>query len=324
MRICIGLFLVVVFISCKPNNKRGEEQIEHNYSKLEQWEEWRLYTDDGTNLFMREFGRGDTVLVLHGGWGAEHSYLIKPFTKLADDYHFIFYDQRGSLRSPCPDSLISIDNLILDIERIRIETGQEKLLLVGHSMGGFLGMSYLSQYPDHVKGLILISSAPAKGTTKKLTEDIQKTALKRWKRSAVIDTLKANDLSEQIEDRYTDKQRGRWHHITFAAINLHHIKNWRKVRGAFYHQGKTGSILASSTSQKWNFIETLKKVNFPVSIIHGDDDYLPLRYQKEWIPEVPNAELTIIKNAGHLCWIDRPDKFENEIRNALGKFKRSR
>ena len=87
-------------------------QHEKPINKYDLRDEWRLYTDDGTSLFVREFGQGDTVLVLHGGWGAEHSYLIDPFIKLANKYHFIFYDQRGSLRSQCPDSLISVDNHI--------------------------------------------------------------------------------------------------------------------------------------------------------------------------------------------------------------------
>ncbi len=40
---------------------------------------------------------------------------------LTDKYHFIFYDQRGSLRSPVPDSLISYENHIEDLELLRKE-----------------------------------------------------------------------------------------------------------------------------------------------------------------------------------------------------------
>ena len=189
-------------------------------------------------------------------------------------------------------------------------------------MGGFLGMSYMDKYPDRVNGLILIASAPATGNVQSLTKDIQEPALKRWTRQEVIDTLEANELDEEIQDYFTDKQRGTWHRITFAALNLHHVKNWRKVKSAFFHNGKSASIAAKSGPQDWNFTETLKNANFPVTIIHGDDDYLPLKYQKEWITEVPNAELNIINNAGHLCWIDRPNKFENEIQKALKKYKK--
>ena len=48
---------------------------------------------------MYEFGTGkDTVLVLHGGFGAEHSYMLTALRPLEKQYHFVLYDQRGSLR----------------------------------------------------------------------------------------------------------------------------------------------------------------------------------------------------------------------------------
>ena len=68
--------------------------------------------------------------------------------------------------------------------------------------------------------------------------------------------------------------------------------------------------------------EALQNANFPITAIHGDDDYLPLKYQKEWIPGVPSSELIVINNAGHLCWIDKPIKFEDEVRKALNKYKK--
>src|SRR5258706_10881743 len=95
----------VLLISCNSEIKINKDI---NYNNHEYWDEWRLKTDDGTSLFVRELGSGDTVTILHGGWGAEHSYLIEAFAPFADKYHFIFYDQRGSLRSKCPDSLVSV------------------------------------------------------------------------------------------------------------------------------------------------------------------------------------------------------------------------
>lgn len=59
-------------------------------------EDWYLETSDGTDLYVVEFGAaaapGDTVVVLHGGWGAEHSYLRSAVEPLANQYHFVLYD----------------------------------------------------------------------------------------------------------------------------------------------------------------------------------------------------------------------------------------
>lgn len=288
---------------------------------FEQWDEWRLSTDDGASLFIREVGHGATVLILHGGWGAEHSYLIDPFIALAADYHLIFYDQRGSLRSQCPDSLVSVANHIEDLERIRIAIREEKLILIGHSMGGLLGMSYLQKYPDRVKGLVLIASAPAQGSIDKLTVDIQASALQRWERPEVIDTLSANGLGLQIQKDYSDKQRGTWHRITFAAINLHHVKHWRTMRSAFFYQSAAAARAAASGPVEWDFRPDLAKAHFTVTLLHGDDDYLPLDYHRQSIQEIPNVTLKVINDAGHLCWIDRPEEFSHLLKEALRAYR---
>jgi pimeloyl-ACP methyl ester carboxylesterase len=57
--------------------------------------EWYLPIDGGRRLSVREIGRtGPVVIVLHGGFGAEYSYLIELLKSLAGKYHLVFYDQR--------------------------------------------------------------------------------------------------------------------------------------------------------------------------------------------------------------------------------------
>lgn len=123
-----------------------------------EWEEWYYRADDDCTVYVKEIGSGTPVIVLHGGWGAEHSYLLDAFHGLDSQYRLIFYDQRGSLRSPCPDSLISVQRHVSDLEGLRAELGLERALIVGHSMGTFLAMSYLQEHPDRVDGLVLLGA----------------------------------------------------------------------------------------------------------------------------------------------------------------------
>lgn len=123
--------------------------------------EWYLPTGDGCRLFVQEYGRGrDTVVVVHGGFGAEHSYLLDAFRGLEDRFHLVFYDQRGSLRSPCPDSLISVAAHLRDLDRLRQELKLERATLVAHSMGTVLAMHYLQDHPGRVRGMVLTGALP--------------------------------------------------------------------------------------------------------------------------------------------------------------------
>ncbi len=95
------------------------------------YEEWYLLTNDrAARLYVLEFGKGDTIVVLHGGFGAEHSYLLGAVKFLADQFHIVMYDQRGSLRSPCPDSVISVQKHIDDLELLRKELNLQRMTIL--------------------------------------------------------------------------------------------------------------------------------------------------------------------------------------------------
>ncbi len=50
-------------------------------------------------LFYQRFGKGDPIIVVHGGPGLDQGYLLPQMLELAKDHEVIFYDQRGSGRS---------------------------------------------------------------------------------------------------------------------------------------------------------------------------------------------------------------------------------
>src|SRR5947199_1920222 len=52
-----------------------------------------------TSLYSREIGRGQPIIVLHGGPDFDHRYLLPDLDRLADAFRLIYYDQRGRGRS---------------------------------------------------------------------------------------------------------------------------------------------------------------------------------------------------------------------------------
>ena len=57
------------------------------------------------------------------------------------------------------DKTLGLGAQIADIERIRQIMGEDQLILVGHSFGGFLAALYAAEFPEHVKALILVAPA---------------------------------------------------------------------------------------------------------------------------------------------------------------------
>ena len=260
-------------------------------------DEWSLATPDGCRLYVREVGEGPRVVALHGGWGAEHGYLVEGLAPLAARSRVVFYDQRGSLRSLCPaTAAVTVDRHVEDLELLRETLGEERLVLLGHSMGGFLAMSYAARHPERVAGLVLVASPAARWNVEAF-RDVERAALERLRREDVVATLRAHGLDVDRDPAWDARRRSLWHRITWAAINLYDVRRWRALGGAFFHRGEAGAAAAASMPESWDFTDALRRLDVPILVVHGDDDFLPAAAHDGWLASVPNARLVAIPEA---------------------------
>jgi proline iminopeptidase len=117
-------------------------------------------TVNGVTLFTRRTGAGPLVVVLHGGPGAQHDYLLPQYDRLAGGRELFYYDQRGGGQSPVPrETPVGWREQVSDLEGIRTALGLERLTLCGYSWGGLLAVLYLLEHPDRVARLALVSPA---------------------------------------------------------------------------------------------------------------------------------------------------------------------
>ncbi|MFC2163453.1 alpha/beta fold hydrolase [Acidobacteriota bacterium] len=288
-------------------------------------DEWYITTEDkSAKLYVLEFGQGETFVVLHGGWGAEHSYLLDAFEGFEKEYHFVFYDQRGSLRSPCPENSISIEKHIGDLEKIRKELGLEKMNIVCHSMGSFLAMSYLEKYPNKVGRIVLIGALPVKtpsDVTDKFMSAKQAPAIKAFfERKEIAAELKRQGLDKKDEEK-TEKEKSHSWKIRFASANIFHVERWKEMKGGkVFYNAKAGAAAVQTMPDLWDFTATLKNHPNLISFIQGDHDFVDWKSEmnKRIAMSTPNIKLFLIKDAGHVPWIDQPKEFRKLLKKALG------
>jgi proline iminopeptidase len=114
------------------------------------------------SLLVRRTGRGHPTVVLHGGPGAHHEYLLPYFDDLATGRELIYYDQRGGGRSTVArDVPVGWREQVGDLEALRDRLGIAQLTIVGYSWGGLLALLYALEHRDRVERLALVSSAPS-------------------------------------------------------------------------------------------------------------------------------------------------------------------
>lgn len=292
-----------------------------------------LKTDDGINLYLLELGNKsseNTYIVLHGGFGAEHSYLINPLLQHSDKNHFILFDQRGSLRSTAPDSLITFQNFVKDIERIRKEFQLSKVNILAHSNGTTIALDYLYHHPNMVNNLILIGCPLSILDSKyfqNLDEPINKykEEIQGWQ-SNVNKTIEAQKeiYNFKEDDTLTGVQATLLQKILYAANHTFLMTDIEKIQNAFFNPGVFNALQQNVSSEEWskrtrNMSEALTKSSIPIFVMNGDHDFVdPSGHVWQAIAEqFKHIKYTKIKDAGHNIWLDKPKEFEKLLKKVL-------
>ncbi len=109
---------------------------------------------------------GAPLLFINGGPGFDHSFhhLSPVWEQLAASRRVVFFDQPGTGQSwPVgPQDSVSLAEIIDSMEAIRKALDAPRLILIGHSWGGYVAMTYALRYPANVEAMILVDSVAAK------------------------------------------------------------------------------------------------------------------------------------------------------------------
>jgi pimeloyl-ACP methyl ester carboxylesterase len=130
------------------------------------------------------------LLFLHGGPGSVFSGLAYSYQTPWEEYFTVVnWDQRGAGRSPIPKGdKVGLETLVSDtielIDYLRRELGHEKVILLGHSWGGFLGLNVARRRPELLHAFVglapLLGIRPGyRETHRVLTEAASKAGDKR-------------------------------------------------------------------------------------------------------------------------------------------------
>lgn len=315
-------FTLVIFYQCSESAIKTTSNKEKLHEDI-----WYLTTNankkKNVELFVKEIGIGDTVVVVHGGFGAEHSYLIDFLKPMYNKYHFVYYDQRGSLRSPVKnDSLITAMSHVDDLEKLRKELQVKKLNILAHSMGTWVSSAYLNKYPANVKSMTLLGLVWPK---QDMTDEENK--LYNASDDAYSKFISRKEVKEEMESEGLTKkklssreQSYKWQ-IRFASANIYDIKKWRNLKGGmvFFNQ-KASTAAGRSMPQDYDWIQAFKNnPQVPITVINGSHDLVDFGgvLHKTWLEPLSNVSYFMIENAGHNSWVDQPEKVTEIVVKSL-------
>ena len=228
------------------------------------------------------------ILFLHGFLGSSKIWnQTLPFFK--DNYLILTMDLPGHGKTPCNEEVLSMSECADAVHQIIKKIGLDKVHIVGHSMGGYVGLELLSNYPEVVRSITLLNS-----TAKE--DSIQK------KKDRLL-AVKVFDRSPEV-------------FITAAIENLFYAPNLKLFPSEVSSLQKTAletSIKGAQASlrgmrERRDYRKLVRETKIPVHFIAGRFDNTVLYSTILQQIENTNIKLTTLES-GHMGFVESFEEY---------------
>lgn len=264
-------------------------------------DEGRLVPLGDTELFTVTVGAGTPTLVMHGGLGLDHTYLRPWLDDLGSVAELTYYDHRANGRSaPCDLAALGHETWVADAERLRRHLGHDRVVVLGHSYGGFLALEYALHHPDSVAGLVLVSTAAV---------------MTHWEQ--IHANIDARNASQEQRRGFTgepwasDEDFGNW---LAAALPLYFHRPRADVMAAMAADMRISaavSTVSGACMATFDVRSQLSQIDVPCLVVAGRHDFImPVECTSGPLADgLPNAQLLVFEESGHFPFIEEHASF---------------
>lgn len=267
-----------------------------------------LTTTTPVPLYWARYGvRGGPLLILlHGGPGADHRYLLPQMLHLAERYDLLLYDQRGGGRSRASDNTpVGWRDHVADLASICREFEIRHPSIVGYSWGGMLALLYsITQLDDATLSapsrLVLMSPAPI---TVGYRAEFDANLRARGNTPVVADE-RARLMASDLRDRDPDAYRQRIFELGVAGYfanpaNATQLTPFRVV----------GRVQQSTWESLGDFDlrPAIERLHLRSCIVYGSDDPIPAASFID-VSLALQTEPVVLDRCGHVPYVEQPQK----------------
>lgn len=257
------------------------------------------------SLYYEEAGQGEPLIFIHGH-SLDCRMWNKQFYEFAQSYRTIRYDLRGYGKSSEQTEdfqFTHIEDLITLMDSLHIP----KAHIVGLSLGGYIGADMLGWFPERMLSACLVSGnvRKTKGPSEPMTVD---------------EAAKRDEEIVELKRKGIDVMKKEWFEglIQSGGSRKDSIRTdlWVMVNDWSAWQPLHKEVRVTAGMDAYNKLK-INRPSVPTIIVEGRSPGNRFPEYPEILDYLPKAKLVVINDCGHMLSMERPEEFNNVLKDFL-------
>lgn len=253
------------------------------------------------DLSVYTYGNPDNQAIIFAhGFMFDNTMWNKQVEKLKEQYYCVTYDFRGFGTSLVGDGVYTMEGHVDDLYTIMDELKLKKPVLVGLSMGGYMGFRAVERDQNRFAGAIFCDT--------RATADKNEAKLKRANAIKTINTEGLAVFADTFIPTTVSPNFIKQKNNLFQSL----LQNAKKCSPL----GTKGCTIAmQGRTDTWSF---LPDIRIPTMLLCGEHDALtPIDEMRTTSEQIPDCEFVVIKNSGHMTPIEQPEAVTKAIESFM-------
>ena len=246
---------------------------------------------DDIQLAYDDVGVGHAIVLIHG-YPFNRSLWTEQTEALTSRFRVVTPDLRGFGESDRSEGPVTMNRMARDVAELMDQLGIEQAVIGGLSMGGYVALAFVKQFPSRVKALVLADTrAQADSEEGKQTRHQQAEKALSEGMAGIADAMLPKLLTPDTVSKRPEV-----------------VKRVRDMMLKTKPQGAASALLGMA--QRDDLSEFISTIRVPTMIVVGREDALtPLADSEKMQSKIAPSRLVVIENAGHVSNLEQTEQF---------------
>lgn len=249
---------------------------------------------EGSNICYSDQGSGDVIVLLHGFCGSS-AYWEQVIPYLSGSYRVIAPDLRGHGASDAPLGAYTIDKMADDVLSLLNALEISECVLLGHSLGGYITLSFAQRHAARLKGFGLVHS-----TGYPDSEEAKENRLKS------VSAIQSQGITAFVDGMVPG--------LFAANAPAQLLERAKEIGYRTPPQGAAGAALAMR--ERPDRRDVISATALPVLLVAGAEDNL-VPAERTFTSDKPNITQATISGAGHMSMYEAPERLSEIIKEFM-------